>query len=89
MHRAQTVLATLTLATFTIAAGIASGADQVAAPTAAQPAPPPVDGTKIGKSRSNIQNNRQAAPPATAQNAETPAAKGVVKTKTKSNQSND
>jgi hypothetical protein len=100
MRRAQTVLATLSLATFVIAAGIASGADQAAAPTASpaatQPATPPVEnGSKITKSRSNIQNNREAAAPATPPNAttppneSTPGAQGVVKTKTKSNQSND
>ncbi len=89
MRRFQIVFATLSLSTFAIVAGIAAAADQAGAPTAAQPAPPPVDGTKITKSRSNIQNNRVAAPPATSPNAATPAAKGVVKTKTKSNQSND
>jgi hypothetical protein len=89
MRRIQTVLATLSLAAFAIVAGTAGGADQAGAPTAAQPAPAPVDGTKITKSRSNIQNNRQAAPPATAPNPASPQSKGVVKTKTKSNQSND
>ena len=88
MHRIQTVFVTLSLSAFAIVAGTASAAEPANAPTAAQPAAPVVDGTKIGKSRSNIQNNRPAAPSAN-QPAAAPESKGVVKTKTKSNQSND
>ena len=50
-----------------------------------------LDGAKITKSRSNIQNNRESAasaPKASASAASAASAK-VVKTKTKSNQSND
>ena len=62
---------------------------------AEEPAPPPqpaaAAAVKIGKSRSNIQNNRESTP-APVQNPP-PAAgdepAGVVKSKTKSNQSND
>jgi hypothetical protein len=58
----------------------------------AVPSPPAAaTAAKIGKSRSNIQNNRESAP-APAQNP--PPAAGnkpveLTKTKTKSNQSND
>ena len=47
--------------------------------------------TKITKSRSNIQNNREAPAASESDGATTAAAEpaGVVKTKTKSNQSND
>jgi len=89
MRRIQAVFATLSLATFAFVAGSASAAEPISPLTVAQPATPVVDGTKIGKSRSNIQNNRQAAPSAGKSDAAAPESKGVVKTKTKSNQSND
>jgi hypothetical protein len=92
MRRIQTHFATLSLAAFALAAGNAGAADPAAAPTAVQPAQPVVDGPKITKSRSNIQNNREA-PPATNTPKAAPSApaaeQAVVKTKTKSNQSND
>ena len=89
MRRIQAVFATLSLATFAFVAGSASAAEPTSPPTADHPATPTVDGTKIGKSRSNIQNNRPAAPSASQPEAPAPESKGVVKTKTKSNQSND
>ena len=54
---------------------------------AAEPVP---EQAKISKSRSNIQNNREAPPPKddAATTAGTESAE-LVKTKTKSNQSND
>jgi hypothetical protein len=89
MNRIQTVFATLSLATFAVVGATAGAAEPASPPTADHPATPAVDGTKIGKSRSNIQNNRQAAPSASQPDAAAPVSNGVVKTKTKSNQSND
>ncbi|MDE2250592.1 MAG: hypothetical protein KGL25_04230 [Gammaproteobacteria bacterium] len=89
MRRIQTVFATLSLATFAVIAGTANGAEPAGPPAAANAATPVGDGTKITKSRSNIQNNRQAAPPTKAADAAAGTEKSVVKTKTKSNQSND
>ena len=89
MRRIQTVLATVSLATFAFVAGTAVAADPASSPVAANPTTPVVDGTKITKSRSNIQNNRQATPPAKPADAAAGAQQSVVKTKTKSNQSND
>jgi hypothetical protein len=89
MRRIQTVFATLSLAIFAIVAGAARAAEPAGAPTAAQPSTPAVDGTKITKSRSNIQNNREAKPSTKQPDASAAQAQGVVKTKTKSNQSND
>jgi hypothetical protein len=89
MNRIHTVFATLSLATFAFVGATASAADPASPPSATQPAPPVENGTKITKSRSNIQNNREAAPPTKAADAPPPASDGVVKTKTKSNQSND
>lgn len=89
MRRIQTVFATLSLATFAFVAGSAGGAEPTSPPAAADPATPVVDGTKITKSRSNIQSNRQETPPAKPSDATAEAQKSVVKTKTKSNQSND
>jgi hypothetical protein len=88
MRRTQIVLATLSLAAAGLAAGIASATEPASTPATAQPTSPAPEGAKIGKSRSNIQNNREAAPPV-SKPAPVPEAQGVVKTKTKSNQSND
>ncbi len=89
MRRSQTVFATLSLVVLAVVGASAGAAEPTSPPSAAQPATPVVDGTKIGKSRSNIQNNRQATPPAKPADTAGPESKGVVKTKTKSNQSND
>jgi hypothetical protein len=89
MSRIHTVIATLSLATFAIVGTTAGAAEPTNPPSAAQPAPPVENGTKITKSRSNIQNNREATPPAKPADAAPAAQQSVVKTKTKSNQSND
>ena len=89
MSRIQIVFATLSLATFAIVGASAGAAEPTNPPSAAQPAAPAVDGTKITKSRSNIQNNRAATPPTKPSDAAAGATQSVVKTKTKSNQSND
>lgn len=62
-----------------------------AAPQAAAPGQPETArATGATRSRSNIQNNREAAPPATATDGATgDEPQAVIKTKTKSNQSND
>jgi hypothetical protein len=88
MRRTVTVLATLALAAAGLVANVASAAEPASTPAAVKPASPAPEGAKITKSRSNIQNNREAAPP---ESKPDPAAEtqGVVKTKTKSNQSND
>jgi hypothetical protein len=88
MRRKATIFATLSLATAALIAGSAGAAEPASPPDAAHPAAPVTDGAKIGKSRSNIQNNREAAPPA-KQPVTTPEPKQIQKTKTKSNQSND
>ena len=87
MPRIQSVLATVTLGTLAIWAGTAAATEPAVAPSAVQPAAPAADQAKITKSRSNIQNNRQAAPPAADSPPTDP--KQLVKPKTKSNQSND
>jgi hypothetical protein len=88
MRHKAILFATLSLATAALVAGSAGAAEPASPPVADHPASPVPDGTKIGKSRSNIQNNREAAPP-----VKQPAAPAdpnqPVKTKTKSNQSND
>jgi hypothetical protein len=93
MRRTLAVLATLSLV-----AGAASATEPASKPAEAQPTTPSPEQAKITKSRSNIQNNRETAPPATTPPATTPPeskpapapeTQGVVKTKTKSNQSND
>jgi hypothetical protein len=89
MRHNVAIIATLYLASAGLVAGSAGAAEPTSPQAADHPAAPVPDGTKIGKSRSNIQNNRQAAPPASQPGATAPEAKGVVKTKTKSNQSND
>ena len=96
MRRTLTVLATLSLVATGLVAGNAGAAEPATQPAEAQtttttPAP---EAAKITKSRSNIQNNREAAPAeskpaATTTTTTAPEAQGVVKTKTKSNQSND
>ena len=88
MRRNVAILAMLSLATGALIIGSAGAAEPTSPPTATQPAAPAPDGTKIGKSRSNIQNNREAAPPVKPADA-TPAPEQLQKTKTKSNQSND
>jgi hypothetical protein len=85
MRRNIAIFAALSLATASLAAG---AAEPTSPPTADHPASPVPDGTKIGKSRSNIQNNREAAPPVKQPDAN-PEPKQIVKSKTKSNQSND
>ena len=87
MGRTAAVFATMSLATAALA-GYAVAAEPASPPTVDQPTAPVVDGTKIGKSRSNIQNNRVAAPPAKPVDANADP-KQIVKPKTKSNQSND
>ena len=95
MRRTVTVLATLSLVAAGLVASTASATEPASKPAEAQPTTPAPEGAKITKSRSNIQNNREATPPATTppetKPTPTPApdAQGVVKTKTKSNQSND
>jgi hypothetical protein len=74
-----------------LAASILLAAAAMAADPAPTSQPAAAAATKIGKSRSNIQNNRESAP-APAQTP--PPAAGtepveLVKSKTKSNQSND
>lgn len=89
IHLATAVFAASLVAAPAVLADDAA-APAAAAPPAAQPAPAQSAQAKITKSRSNIQNNREAPPPAkdaTATGSEEPAE--VVKTKTKSNQSND
>ena len=84
--RPITHLAIAAIFTASLIATSAALADDSAAP-AAQPEP---GQAKIGKSRSNIQNNREAPPAkddAAATGNDEPAE--LLKTKTKSNQSND
>src|SRR3954469_13478148 len=95
MQPALTVLATLSLIAAGFVASTASATDPASKPAEAQPTTPAPEAAKITKSRSNIQNNREtpaaATTPPESKPAPTPApeAQGVVKTKTKSNQSND
>lgn len=94
MNRKQTAFATLFLASAALVAGSAVAGDPAAssAPATAQaaaPAAPAAEGGKITKSRSNIQNNREAAPPTKPAEAPPASEQSAVKTKTKSNQSND
>ena len=88
MRCTAAIFATLSLASAALVAGPAVAAEPASPPAADQPAPPAADGAKIGKSRSNIQNNREAAPPVKPVDAN-PDPKQLVKSKTKSNQSND
>ena len=88
MRRTLTVLATLSLVAAGLVAGNASAAEPASKPAEAQPTTPAPEAAKITKSRSNIQNNRESTPPE-SKPAPAPEAQGVVKTKTKSNQSND
>lgn len=103
MQRTLTVLATLSLVAAGFVASTASATEPGSKPAEAQPTTSAPEAAKITKSRSNIQNNRETTPPATTPPATTPPAttppesnpapapevQGVVKTKTKSNQSND
>jgi hypothetical protein len=98
MQRALTVLATLSLVAAGFVAGTASATEPGSKPAETQPTTPAPEAAKITKSRSNIQNNRETTPPATTPPATTPPeskpapapeAQGVVKTRTKSNNSND
>ena len=97
MRRTLTVLATLSLVAAGFFVGTASATEPASKPAEAQPATttttPAPEAAKITKSRSNIQNNRETTPPETtppeSKPAPAPEAQGVVKTKTKSNQSND
>lgn len=93
MHRTLTVLATLSLVAAGFVASTASATEPASKPAEAQPTMPAPEAAKITKSRSNIQNNRETTPPeSTAPESEpapAPEAQSVVKTKTKSNQSND
>jgi len=59
-------------------------ADEATAPAAGEPAQ-----KEATKSRSNIQNNREAAPPPATGPAPAAPPTEVLKTKTRSNQSND
>ena len=93
MRRTLTVLATLSLVAAGLVAGNASAAEPTSKPAEAQATTSAPEAAKITKSRSNIQNNRETTPPATtppkSNPAPAPEVQGVVKTKTKSNQSND
>ncbi len=84
----SSIFATLSLATAALVAGSAGAAEPASPPAADHPSSRVPDGTKIGKSRSNIQNNREAAPPAKQADAHADP-KQLVTPKTKSNQSND
>jgi len=88
MRRNIAIVATLSLATAALASGTASAAEPASPPAADSVAPPVPDGTKIGKSRSNIQNNREAPPQAKPADPNKDPQQ-LVKPKTKSNQSND
>ena len=93
MHRTVTVLATLSLVAAGFVASTASATEPANKPAPAQPTTPAPEAAKNTKSRSNIGNNRETTPPATTPPATNPApapeAQGVVKTRTKSNNSND
>ena len=93
MRRTHAVLATLSLVAAGLVASTASATEPASKPAEAQPTTPAPEQAKITKSRSNIQNNRETAPPATtppeSKPAPAPETQAVVKTKTKSNQSND
>jgi hypothetical protein len=93
MHRTLTVLATLSLVAAGFVASTASATEPASKPAEVQPTTPAPETAKITKSRSNIQNNREATPPENTapeiEPAPAPEAQAVVKTKTKSNQSND
>jgi hypothetical protein len=103
MHRALTVLAALSLVAAGFVASTASATEPANKPAEAQPTTPAPEAAKNTKSRSNIGNNRETTPPATTPPATTPPAttphesnpapapevQGVVKTRTKSNNSND
>jgi predicted nucleotidyltransferase len=88
MRRTPTVLALLSLVAAGLVASTASATEPASTPATAQPATPAAEAARITKSRSNIQNNREATP-ADTKPAPAPETQGVVKTKTKSNQSND
>ena len=88
MRRTLTVLATLSLVAAGFVSSTASAAEPASKPAETQTTTPAPEAAKITKSRSNIQNNREAAP-TESQPAPAAEAQGVVKTKTKSNQSND
>ena len=89
MSRIQTAIVSLSLGAAAFTAGTVSAAETATPPAAARTASPAPDAAKAAtKTRSNIQNNREAAPPATTTDPATEPEQ-VVKTKTKSNQSND
>jgi hypothetical protein len=88
MHRTAAMFATLSLATAALFACTASAAETAGAQAADHPTAPVPDGTKIGKSRPNIQNNREATPPVKPADTNAQSSQ-IVKSKTKSNQSND
>jgi hypothetical protein len=89
MHRALTVLATLSLIAAGFLVSTARATEPANKPAAAQPTTPAPEAAKISKPRSNIQNNRETTPPE-SKPAPAPEAQGVVKTtRTKSNNSND
>jgi hypothetical protein len=88
MRRTPAVFASLSLAAAGLVASIAIATEPASTPVAAQPVSPAPEAGKISKSRSNIQNNREAAPPE-SKPAPVPETQDVLKTKTKSNQSND
>ena len=94
MQRTLTVLAALSLFAAGFVASTAGAQEPAAKPAEAKPTTPAPEAAKITKSRSNIQNNREAAPPVTTppegNPAPAPEAQSVVKkTRTKSNNSND
>ena len=90
MHRLAATVALV--ATFLAATPVTAQPPPQAAEQANPPAAPPAEGGKQAtKSRSNIQNNREAAPmdPTTSEPATDAEGTALLKTKTKSNQSND
>lgn len=88
MRRSTAILATLSLATAALVVDCACAAEPASPPATDHPASPAADGAKVGKPRSNIQNNRESAAPVKQTDA-TEEPKQLVKSKTKSNQSND
>src|SRR5690349_13383351 len=92
MRRTLAVLATLSLFAAGFVASPASATEPANKPAEAQPTTPASEAAKVTKSRSNIGNNRETAPAATApaesKPAPAPEVQGVVKTRTKSNNSN-
>ena len=88
MRRHTACIVSLSLTAGALIAGPAGAAEPASPPASDHAATPVVDGTKIGKSRSNIQNNREAPSPVTPVDPKKDPQE-LVRPKTKSNQSND